>query len=69
VKTINWTAVRAATPGSVTCNHCQRPNIVVNKATALRAKHRTKKKTQPGQQHPWCDGGGKHYDSHPDGTT
>lgn len=69
MKAIDWAAVRAATPGSVTCNHCQRPDIVVDKATALRAPHRIKRKTQPGQKYPWCDGGAKHYDSHPVGAT
>lgn len=67
MKTIDWAAVRAVTPGSVTCHHCQRENIVVNKQTGLRAKHRIKQKTQPGQKHPWCDGGEQHYDSHPAG--
>lgn len=65
MKAINWEAVRASTPGTVTCNHCQRPNIVVNKATGLRAKHHIAPKTQPGQKHPWCAGGERHYDSTP----
>lgn len=65
MKTIDWDAVRAATPGSVTCNHCERPNIVVNRTTGLRAPHRIARKTQPGQKHPWCDGGNRAYDSTP----
>lgn len=69
MKTINWAAVRAATPGTVTCNHCERDNIVVNKATGLRAKHRTKPKTQPGQKHPWCEGSERAYDSVPAGCS
>jgi len=68
VKTINWAAMRAATPPSVTCNHCLRENIVVNRITGLRAKHRIKPKTQPGQKHPWCDGGGQFYTSTPAAT-
>lgn len=68
MKTIDWEAVRAATPGSVTCNHCQRPDIVVDKTTGLRAKHRIAPKTQPGRKHPWCEGGGLMYDSQPEGT-
>lgn len=65
MKTINWEAVRAATPSSVTCNYCERPDIVVNKTSGLRAKHRIAPKTQPGQKHPWCEGGERHYDSRP----
>lgn len=65
MKTINWARVRAATPASVTCNHCLRDNIVVNRTSGLRAPHRIKPKTRPGQKHPWCDGGERHYDSTP----
>ena len=69
MKAIDWAAVRAVTPGSVTCNHCERPNIVVNKATGLRAKHYTEPKTRPGQKRKWCEGGGRHYDSQPEVST
>lgn len=70
MKQLDWVPVVAATPCRVTCNHCQRPKIVVNKQTGLRAKHRVKPKTQPGRNpHPWCDGGERHYESTPADTT
>lgn len=73
MKTINWKAVRAATPGSVTCNHCQRPDIVVDKTTGLRAPHYTTAKSGSSRKNKRgrvpCEGGGKHYDSRPAGTT
>ena len=65
MKTINWAAVRSATPASVTCNHCQRPDIVVDRTTGLRFPHRIARKTQPGRKHPWCDGGNRAHDSRP----
>lgn len=68
MKTINWDKVRAATPGSVTCNHCQRPNIVVNRVTGLRTDHYTEPKTRPGQKRVRCEGSGKLHNSTPGAT-
>lgn len=69
MKTINWRARRAATPASCTCPWCERDNIVVDRVTGLRVKHRIKPKTQPGQKHPWCEGSGKLHTTTPGGPT
>lgn len=69
MKTIDWRAMRADTPASCTCPVCERDNIVVDRITGLRAKHRIKPKTQPGQKHPWCEGGEQLYTSTPGAAT
>lgn len=69
MKAINWNAVRAATPASVTCNHCLREHIVVNRVTGLRADHYTEPKTRPGQKRMRCEGSGQLHTSTPGGTT
>lgn len=69
MKPIDWSAVRAATPGSVTCNHCQRPNIVVNKTTGLLFEHyiepkkSSSRKSKRGRVK--CAGGGQLHTSTP----
>lgn len=71
MKAINWAAARSATPPSVTCNHCGRPDIVVNRTNGLLAPHyrepRQSSSRKAKRQREKCAGGGQLYTSTPGG--
>lgn len=73
MKTINWAAVRAATPGTVTCPHCERDGILVNRQDGLRIPHYLEPRKKAGRKgkrgRTLCEGSGQLYTSTPAGTT
>jgi hypothetical protein len=73
VKTINWAAAIAATPCRVTCTHCGRDEIVVNRQTGLRIPHYLEPRTKAGRKakrgRTLCEGSNQAYDNTPAGTT
>jgi hypothetical protein len=73
VKGIDWAAAIAATPCRVTCPHCGRDEIVVNRQTGLRNPHYLEQRKKAGRKakrgRTLCEGSGQLYDSTPAGTT
>ncbi|GAA1281881.1 hypothetical protein GCM10009634_27820 [Saccharothrix xinjiangensis] len=58
------------TPTHVTCNHCNRPDIVVDRLTGLRMPHGIRPRHRGKPRHvPRCEGSGKHHTSQPAGRS